>query len=72
MGEKKQKSRERGEGKSFGQFDSIICSLHEVVLSHISIMCLFWLTALSLVQTLVAEDVNWLEFNCALELRPSK
>lgn len=49
------------------EFYSIICSLHAVALSHISIMCLFWLAALSLVQTLVAEDVNGQEFNFALE-----
>lgn len=49
------------------EFYSIICSLHEVALLHISIMCLFWLAALSLVQTLVAEDVNGPEFNFALE-----
>lgn len=35
-------------------------------------MCLFWLAALSLEQTLVAEDVNGREFNFALEQCPSK
>lgn len=55
-----------------GEFCSIICSLQEVALSHISIMCLFWLAALSLEQTLVAEDVNGREFNFALEQCPSK
>lgn len=55
-----------------GKFYSIICSLQEVALSHISIMCLFWLAALSLEQTLVAEDVNGREFNFALEQCPSK
>lgn len=59
-------------GNSLGEFHRIICSLHEVALSHISIMCLYCLAALSLAQTLVAEDVNGQEFNFALEQCPSK
>lgn len=50
-----------------GESYSIIVSLHEVALSHISIMCLFCLAAFSLVQTLVAGDINGQEFNFALE-----
>lgn len=57
---RRKRERERG-GRALTDresFHSIICSLHEVVLSHTSIMCLFCLTVLSLVQTLVAEAVN--------------
>ena len=60
-------SLENEGGNRLREFYSIICSMHEVVLSHISIMCLFCLAAHSLVQTLVAEDMNGREFNFALE-----
>lgn len=72
-GERKRQRKERGRkkvregGSRQGEFYRIICSLHEVALSHISIMCLFCLAALSLVQTLVTEGVNGQEFNFALE-----
>lgn len=66
-GGKTERENERDGGNRLGEFYQIICSLHEVQLSHISIMCLFCLAALSLVQTLVAEDVNGREFNFALE-----
>lgn len=75
MEEKKRRQTKAGAregGDRVGEFYSIICSLHEVALSHISIMCLFWLAALSLEQTLVAEDLNGPEFNFALEWCPSK
>lgn len=50
-----------------GEFDRMICSLHKVASAHISIMFLVCLAALSLVQELVAEDMNGQEFNFALE-----
>lgn len=69
---KEEGNTKRMRGNILEQFNSIICFLQEVALSHISIMSLFWLAALGLVQTLVAEDVGWQEFSHTLELHPSK
>lgn len=60
------KNVREGGGRLHRIFIQVICCFYEVVLLHISVMCLFCLAVLSLVQRLIAEDMNGQEFHFAL------
>lgn len=66
-GERQREGMWGKEGADLVEFHRVICCFYEVVLSYISVMCLFRLAVLSLVQRLIAEDMNGQEFHFALE-----